>query len=78
MLQQKLELQKRVLNEVGFTIITYNTADGKSHTLHDFVDLVIGVNGIWRTVQVFVRKSEDLRKDTDLSLLLGLSWLFQV
>lgn len=76
-LQQKLRLPLISLNSKGYAGVSYGTADGVMHRLEHFVSLEIGIKGIWRKLDAFVRPASGTN-DTELSLLLGLPWMHAV
>lgn len=55
-----------------------NTADGGATELSHFVSFRIGVCGIWRRIDAFVRPVVKKGGELDLHLLLGLPWLHEV
>ncbi|POS82108.1 hypothetical protein EPUL_006661 [Erysiphe pulchra] len=55
-----------------------NTADGNATELSHFVSFRIGVCGIWRRIDAFVRPVFKKGGELDLHLLLGLPWLHEV
>ncbi|POS83490.1 hypothetical protein EPUL_004983, partial [Erysiphe pulchra] len=74
---KKLGLPVRILAESGLNGLTMNVADGSSARLTHYAELKIGVHGIWRRVEAFVRLFSEDNKE-DIHLLLGLPWLFTV
>ncbi|KAI0996300.1 hypothetical protein K3495_g11879, partial [Podosphaera aphanis] len=74
---RKLGLSVKSLVERGFNGLTMNVADGSSSRLTHYSEFEIGVCGIWRKIEAFVRPSWE--KDADeIHLLLGLPWLHSV
>src|SRR5271168_1677085 len=64
------------LKSKGFTGLTMNTADGNSSHLDSYVTFKMRVLGIWRVVHAVIRPTD--HDKGDLSLLLGLPWLYDV
>jgi len=55
------------------------TADHRDTLLHYWIFLEIGIEGIWRTIRLFVGPESTSTSETDdLSLILGLPWLYAV
>lgn len=72
-----LDLPVYPLSSKGFSGLTMNVANGTSSSLTHFTTFNIGVLGVWRSVDAFVRpwRSKD---EKDLHLLLGLPYLWDV
>lgn len=77
-LVKALKLEKLCLGTRGFSGLTMNTADGGATELSHFVSFRIGVCGIWRRIDAFVRPVVKKGGELDLHLLLGLPWLHEV
>ncbi|RKF56292.1 hypothetical protein OnM2_082045 [Erysiphe neolycopersici] len=77
-LVKALKLEKLSLGRRGFSGLTMNTADGSATELSHFVSFRIGVGGIWRRIDAFVRPVIKKGGEQDLHLLLGLPWLHEV
>ncbi|KHJ30201.1 hypothetical protein EV44_g3593 [Erysiphe necator] len=73
-----LKLERLSLGQKGFSGLTMNTADGSATELSHFVSLHIGVCGIWRRIDAFVRPVLKKNGELDLHLLLGIPWLHDV
>ncbi|KAI0991861.1 hypothetical protein K3495_g16326 [Podosphaera aphanis] len=54
-----------------------STADGGATELKEFTCFDIGVSGIWRRVYAFIRP-QNKKGSSELHLLLGLPWLYEV
>ncbi|KAI1007160.1 hypothetical protein K3495_g1061 [Podosphaera aphanis] len=65
------------LSNKGFNGMTMNVADGTSAQLTHYATIEIGVLGIWRKVEAFV-KPFGKENEQDIHLLLGLPWLHAV
>ncbi|RKF60417.1 hypothetical protein OnM2_051053 [Erysiphe neolycopersici] len=76
-LVRSLGIPVQPLAERGYHNLTMNVADGRAAKLTHCCTLTIGVLGIWRTVEAFVRPF-DKGNETDLHLLLGMPWLHSV
>ncbi|RKF59009.1 hypothetical protein OnM2_063021 [Erysiphe neolycopersici] len=74
---KKLGLPMKSLSEKGFNGLTMNVADGTSSKLSYFSEFEIGVMGIWRKVEAFVRPFSS-EYDEEVHLLLGMPWLHAV
>ena len=74
---RKLRLPAKRLSERGFQGLTMNVADGTSAELSYYSDFEIGVLGVWRKIEAFVRPFDDSNID-EVHLLLGLPWLHAV
>ncbi|RKF84328.1 hypothetical protein GcM1_115005 [Golovinomyces cichoracearum] len=74
---KKLGLPIRNLSENLFSGLTMNFADGTSAELSYFSKFEIGVMGIWRKVEAFVRPFSN-ENNEEVHLLLGMPWLHVV
>ncbi|KAI0992011.1 hypothetical protein K3495_g16175 [Podosphaera aphanis] len=74
---EKFRLPVKTLSSRGMHGLTMNVADGTSARLTHYSQFEIGVLGIWRTVEAFVRPFSDKNAD-EVHLLLGLPWLHTV
>ncbi|KAI0996884.1 hypothetical protein K3495_g11298 [Podosphaera aphanis] len=77
-LVRALKLEKQILATRGFSWLTMKTADGGVSELSHFVSFKIGVFGIWRKIDAFIRPTQRKNNELDLNLLLGLPWLHAV
>ncbi|KAI1000227.1 hypothetical protein K3495_g7971 [Podosphaera aphanis] len=76
-LLKALNIQMKSLKGRGFDGMTMNVADGTSAQLTHYAEFEIGVLGIWRKVEAFVRPFHN-NNVQDIHLLLGLPWLHAV
>jgi hypothetical protein len=76
-LLRTLHLKSRALCDRGFSGLTMNVADGNIAELTHYATFKIGVYGIWRRVEAFVRPCNERNVD-DIHLLLGMPWLHSV
>ncbi|POS82380.1 hypothetical protein EPUL_006396, partial [Erysiphe pulchra] len=74
---KKLGLSANRLSEKGFEGLTMNVADGTSAELTHYSEFEIGVLGVWRKIEAFVRPFTTSNID-EVHLLLGLPWLHAV
>lgn len=74
---KKLGLPVKSLVERGYNGLTTNMADGSSARLTHYSIFEIGVCGIWRKIEAFIRPSWESNAD-EIYLLLGLPWLHSV
>ncbi|KAI0997162.1 hypothetical protein K3495_g11025 [Podosphaera aphanis] len=74
---EKFNLPLNSLSNRGMNGLTINVADGTSARLTHHSQFEIGVLGIWRKVEAFVRPFSDRNAD-EVDLLLGLPWLHTV
>ncbi|KAI0992206.1 hypothetical protein K3495_g15980, partial [Podosphaera aphanis] len=74
---EKFGLPKKTLSSRGMNGLTMNVADGTSARLTHYSQFEIGVLGIWRKVEAFVRPFSERNAD-EIHLLLGLPWLHTV
>ncbi|POS82059.1 hypothetical protein EPUL_005888, partial [Erysiphe pulchra] len=72
-----LGISTKPLSDVGYHNLTMNVADGRSAKLTHCCTLTIGVLGVWRKVDAFVRPFDESNK-TEVHLLLGMPWLHSV
>lgn len=77
------QFYRLVLNpveSVGFSGLHMKTADGKLSKLEYYVNLSVGVQGIWRDITCFVAPKIAVSpvETADAGLLLGLPWLYSV
>ncbi|KAI0991705.1 hypothetical protein K3495_g16482, partial [Podosphaera aphanis] len=71
---EKFGIPTQSLASRGMNGLTMNVADGTSARLTHYAQFEIGVLGIWRKVEAFVRPFSDKNAD-EVHLLLGLPWL---
>lgn len=76
-LLKALKIPVLPLSDLGFSGLTMNVADGTSSELTHYAVFEIGVYGIWRTVEAFVRPY-NAGNAGDMHLLLGMPWLHTV
>ncbi|KAI1006690.1 hypothetical protein K3495_g1529 [Podosphaera aphanis] len=74
---EKFGLPVKTLSSRGMNGLTMNVADGTSARLTHYSKFEIGVIGIWRKVEAFVRPFSERNAD-EAHLLLGLPWLHTV
>ncbi|POS81973.1 hypothetical protein EPUL_006544, partial [Erysiphe pulchra] len=74
---KKLGLSAKRLSERGFEGLTMNVADGTSAELTHYAEFEIGVLGIWRRIEAFVRPFNE-KNIHEVHLLLGMPWLHAV
>lgn len=74
---KRFGLPIRNLSERGMNGLTTNVADGTSARLTHYSQFEIGVFGIWRKVEAFVRPFSG-KDNAEVQLLLGLPWLHTV
>lgn len=72
-----LGISTKPLSDIGYHNLTMNVADGRSAKLTHCCTLTIGVLGVWRKVDAFVRPYDESNK-TEVHLLLGMPWLHSV
>ncbi|KAI0992993.1 hypothetical protein K3495_g15191, partial [Podosphaera aphanis] len=74
---KKFGLSCKSLSSRGLNGLTMNVADGTSARLTHYAQFEIGVLGVWRKVEAFVRPFS-ARNSEEVHLLLGLPWLHTV
>ncbi|RKF60580.1 hypothetical protein OnM2_049057, partial [Erysiphe neolycopersici] len=74
---EKFGLPIKSLSNKGLDGLTMNVADGTSARLTHYSQFEIGVLGVWRQVEAFVRPFSS-RDSGEIHLLLGLPWLHTV
>ena len=77
-----LSLVLHPLAEIGFQGLSMRTADSRDIVLEYWVWLVVGVEGIWRTIRCFVAPQvvsvTNEGRSQYLGLILGIPWLYSV
>ena len=76
-LLKAFNINPRPLAELGYNNLTMNVADGRATRLTQCCTLRVGVLGIWRTIEAFVRPYDE-KDEKDIHMLLGLPWLHSV
>lgn len=74
---RRLGLQMHDLSAIGFYGLTMQTADHNETVLQHWVQIDVGVEGLWRQIRAFVGPDGTPGRER-LSLLLGLPWLYSV
>ncbi|POS83424.1 hypothetical protein EPUL_004130, partial [Erysiphe pulchra] len=74
---KKLELSAKRLSRKGFEGLIMNVADGTFVELTHYLEFEMGVLGVWRKIEAFVRPFTTSNID-EVHLLLGMPWIHAV